>query len=141
MDEETIWLQNTNMGEPDRLLVQLVFECVDKVIEKKKNQSIFKFFSSHFNSKEGDEFKLRFQHLVYYFLSRDFSVDPPTSEWIAQFVMNQILNYDLSDLVTDEYEFVARVFYYSSKFLTSRNQLLVKSARNFWKKHIQLRKA
>lgn len=132
---------NINFMERDRVLVRLIFEAIGKYLKKKKSQSIFKKFSAHFNQKEGDDFRWHFQFFVYHHLSRDAGSNHVVSEFVAYYIIHQLVSLEISELTVDEYEFVARVFFYTSKFLTSRNQPLQRATRNFWKKHIQLNRS
>lgn len=130
---------NINFMERDRVLVRLIFEAIHKYLQKKRSLSIFKKFSSHFNQKEGEDLRWHFQYFIYHHLAREVGVagHHVVSEFVAYYIVHQLVTLEISDLVVDEGEFISRAFYYTSKHLTSRNQPLVRETRKFWKRFIQ----
>jgi hypothetical protein len=139
-EEEMIWQMNLYSNERDRILVRNIFKCVEVYLRNKKNQPMFqKLFS--FNQKNSTDLKWLFQFFVLYHLRVASASHHVVSEFVAYYIMNQLCILEISELVSDVPEFMQRVFYYSSKFLTSRNTTLKDTTKKFWKKIIGARES
>jgi len=127
----TFWKASSYLLGQDEALLKLIFEIIKININKERNESIFEKISKSFQKSPNAQYKIAFEMLINTYLT-----SPIIPESIILLVLKNMVSIDATEISVDEYHFVARLFFYSAKFLRHPNQAIVQECRKLWKFHL-----